>query len=62
MSSRHVRRTAPSRCHATQGRKRVGMSAHLAEAHGVPEGVRIVEIFNGGSRGDEDEVARQMAD
>ena len=46
-------------CHP--GRKRVGMAAHL-EAHGVPAGVRIVEIFNGGSRGDEDSVARTMAE
>ena len=45
-------------CHP--GRPRVGMSAHLAE-HGVPKGVRIVEIYNGGSRGDEDTVAAQMA-
>ena len=46
-------------CHP--GRPRVGMSAHLAE-HGVPNGVRIVEVFNGGSRGDEDAVAQAMAD
>jgi len=46
-------------CHP--GRKRVGMAAHLEE-HGVPEGVRIVEVFNGGSRGDEDDVAQRMAD
>ena len=46
-------------CHP--GRPRVGMSAHLAE-HGVPKGVRIVEIYNGGSRGDEDAVAAQMAE
>ena len=46
-------------CHP--GRPRVGMSAHLAE-HGVPKGVRIVEIYNGGSRGDEDAVAARMAD
>ena len=45
-------------CHP--GRPRVGMSAHLKE-HGVPKGVRIVEIHNGGSRGDEDGVARDMA-
>ena len=45
-------------CHP--GRPRVGMSAHLAE-HGVPQGVRIVEIHNGGSRGDEDAVAAAMA-
>ena len=45
-------------CHP--GRKRVGMAAHLDE-FGVPEGVKIVEVFNGGSRGSEDEVAQQMA-
>ena len=33
-------------CHP--GRKRVGMAAHLEE-FGVPEGVRIVEVINGGS-------------
>ena len=38
-----------------------GMSAHLEE-HGVPKGVRIVEIHNGGSRGDEEEVAAAMAE
>jgi histidinol phosphatase-like PHP family hydrolase len=46
-------------CHP--GRPRVGMHAHLAEL-GVPEGVEIVEIFNGGSRDQEDAVARAMAD
>ena len=45
-------------CHP--GRKRVGMSAHLEE-FGTPKGVRIVEIYNGGSRGDEDDVAQRMA-
>ncbi len=45
-------------CHP--GRKRVGMAAHLEE-FGVPEGVRIVEVMNGGSRGDEDAVAQQLA-
>ncbi len=49
----------PVPCHP--GRKRVGMSAHLEE-HGVPEGVRIVEIYNGGSRDDEDQVAQAMAE
>jgi predicted metal-dependent phosphoesterase TrpH len=49
----------PVPCHP--GRKRVGMSAHLAE-HGVPEGVRIVETLNGGSRDNEDRVAQAMAD
>ena len=46
-------------CHP--GRPRVGMSAHLEE-HGVPKGVRIVEIHNGGSRADEDAVAAAMAE
>jgi len=45
-------------CHP--GRVRVGMSAHIAE-HGVPAGVRIVETYNGGSRGNEDEIAQSMA-
>ncbi|MGI9327102.1 MAG: PHP-associated domain-containing protein [Pseudomonadales bacterium] len=45
-------------CHP--GRRRVGMCAHL-ETYGVPEGVRIVETLNGGSREDEDERAQQMA-
>ncbi|MEC8437305.1 MAG: PHP-associated domain-containing protein, partial [Pseudomonadota bacterium] len=46
-------------CHP--GRKRVGMSAHLEE-FGVPEGVEIVEVYNGGSRDDEDQVSIDMAD
>lgn len=45
-------------CHP--GRVRVGMSAHIDE-FGVPEGVSIVETFNGGSRGNEDEIAQTMA-
>ena len=45
-------------CHP--GRKRVGMSAHLEE-FGVPEGVEIVEIYNGGSRDNEDQVSIDMA-
>ncbi|MGE0625888.1 MAG: PHP-associated domain-containing protein [Pseudomonadales bacterium] len=49
----------PVPCHP--GRKRVGMSAHLAE-YGVPEGVRIVETLNGGSRDNEDAVAQAMAE
>lgn len=44
-------------CHP--GRKRVGMFAHIDE-YGVPEGVRIVEIYNGGSRDREDEFAQRM--
>ncbi|MFW6094032.1 MAG: PHP-associated domain-containing protein [Pseudomonadota bacterium] len=46
-------------CHP--GRPRVGMHAHL-ETHGVPEGVRIVEVYNGGSRDDEDAIAWAMAE
>ncbi|MCZ6888695.1 MAG: PHP domain-containing protein [Gammaproteobacteria bacterium] len=49
----------PAPCHP--GRRRVGMYAHLEE-FGVPEGVRIVEVYNGGSRGDEDKVAQAMAE
>ena len=45
-------------CHP--GRPRVGMAAHLEE-FGVPNGVEVVEIFNGGSRENEDEIAIQMA-
>jgi len=48
----------PVPCHP--GRPRVGMHAHLAE-FGVPEGVRIVEIRNGGSREGEDAIAEAMA-
>ena len=55
----HVHNAIAAPCHP--GRPRVGMSAHLAE-HGVPKGVRIVEIHNGGSRGDEDAVAKAMAE
>ncbi len=49
----------PVPCHP--GRPRVGMHAHLAE-FGVPEGVRIVEVYNGGSRDQEDAIAQAMAD
>ena len=52
-------RAVPVPCHP--GRPRVGMHAHLGEL-GVPEGVRIVEIYNGGSREGEDEIARTMAE
>lgn len=45
-------------CHP--GRPRVGMCAHL-DTYGVPEGVTIVEVLNGGSREDEDARAAQMA-
>ena len=46
---------------AHPGRPRVGMAAHLEE-HGVPDGVAIVETVNGGSREDEDEIARGLAE
>ena len=45
-------------CHP--GRPRVGMAAHI-ETYGVPDGVQIVETFNGGSRDDEDAIAQQLA-
>ena len=45
-------------CHP--GRPRVGMFAHTDEL-GVPEGVRIVETYNGGSRDNEDQIAQDMA-
>jgi predicted metal-dependent phosphoesterase TrpH len=45
-------------CHP--GRTRVGMCAHV-ETLGVPDDVRIVEVYNGGSRGAEDEAAQAMA-
>jgi predicted metal-dependent phosphoesterase TrpH len=45
-------------CHP--GRTRVGMCAHVAE-RGAPPGVRIVETYNGGSRGSEDEQTQAMA-
>jgi predicted metal-dependent phosphoesterase TrpH len=48
----------PVPCHP--GRPRVGMHAHLAE-YGVPKGVHIVEVFNGGSRDREDDIAQTMA-
>ncbi|MEM1436818.1 MAG: PHP-associated domain-containing protein [Pseudomonadota bacterium] len=46
-------------CHP--GRPRVGMAAHI-DTLGVPDGVEVVEIYNGGSREDEDEIARAMAE
>lgn len=49
----------PVPCHP--GRPRVGMAAHLEE-FGVPDGVKIVEIYNGGSRNNEDEIACSLAD
>lgn len=41
-------------CHP--GRPRVGMFAHTDQL-GVPEGVEVVEIYNGGSRDQEDQIA-----
>jgi len=41
-------------CHP--GRPRVGMFAHT-DALGIPNGVTIVEIYNGGSRDQEDQIA-----
>ncbi|MCY4096619.1 MAG: hypothetical protein OXG05_16030 [Gammaproteobacteria bacterium] len=49
----------PVPCHP--GRPRVGMAAHLEE-YGVPSGVKIVEIYNGGSRNNEDEIACSLAE
>lgn len=46
-------------CHP--GRPRVGMCAHM-ETLGPVDGVRIVEVLNGGSRDDEDARARSLAD
>jgi predicted metal-dependent phosphoesterase TrpH len=45
-------------CHP--GRPRVGMHAHL-DTYGVPAGVEIVEVYNGGSRDQEDAIAQAMA-
>ena len=45
---------------AHPGRARVGMFAHT-EQLGVPEGISIVEVYNGGSREDEDQVAMDNA-
>ena len=49
----------PVPCHP--GRPRVGMFSHTLEL-GIPAGVRIVEIYNGGSRDDEDQIAINNAD
>jgi predicted metal-dependent phosphoesterase TrpH len=46
-------------CHP--GRPRVGMFAHTDEL-GIPEGVKIVEIHNGGSRDNEDQIAIDNAE
>ena len=46
-------------CHP--GRTRVGMCAHI-DTYGIPKGVTIVEVFNGGSRDNEDDMAHQLAE
>lgn len=46
-------------CHP--GRPRVGMFAHTEEL-GIPDGVKIVEIYNGGSRDNEDQIAIDNAE
>jgi predicted metal-dependent phosphoesterase TrpH len=56
-SERHGAVAVP--CHP--GRPRVGMCAHVAD-RGVPDGVRIIETLNGGSRGREDDDARALAE
>lgn len=45
-------------CHP--GRPKVGMCAHI-EARGEVEGVRVIETLNGGSRGNENELAANLA-
>lgn len=55
-SERHGAVAVP--CHP--GRTRVGMCAHV-ESLGVPGGVGIVEVLNGGSRGSEDRAAHDLA-
>ncbi|MCB1646879.1 MAG: PHP domain-containing protein [Pseudomonadales bacterium] len=45
---------------AHPGRPRVGMFAHTDEL-GIPEGVGIVEVYNGGSRDQEDQIAQENA-
>jgi predicted metal-dependent phosphoesterase TrpH len=57
MSEKHGAVAAP--CHP--GRPRVGMFAHTDEL-GIPKGVRIVEIYNGGSRDNEDQISIENAE
>ena len=45
---------------AHPGRPKVGMFAHTDEL-GIPEGICIVETLNGGSRDDEDQIAKDGA-
>ena len=54
-SKKHGAMAVP--CHP--GRPKVGMFAHTDEL-GIPEGVEIVEIHNGGSRDQEDQIAMIM--
>ena len=53
-----ARDAVPVPCHP--GRPRVGMFAHTKEL-GIPDGVKIVEIYNGGSRDNEDQIAIESA-
>jgi predicted metal-dependent phosphoesterase TrpH len=46
-------------CHP--GRPKVGMCAHV-ETRGEVEGVRVIETINGGSRGNENELAAALAE
>ena len=46
-------------CHP--GRPKVGMFAHT-EFLGIPNGVKIVETYNGGSRDNEDQIAIDNAE
>ena len=46
---------------AHPGRPKVGMFAHTEE-YGTPDGIQIVEVYNGGSRDDEDQIALDNAD
>ncbi|MCY4657184.1 MAG: hypothetical protein OXC80_10260 [Gammaproteobacteria bacterium] len=59
ISASEKHNAVPVPCHP--GRPRVGMYAHLEE-FGIPAGVRIVEIYNGGSRNNEDEIAQKLAE
>ncbi|MDP7575374.1 MAG: PHP domain-containing protein [Pseudomonadales bacterium] len=57
VSAGHGAVAAP--CHP--GRPRVGMFAHT-NTLGIPKGVEIVEIYNGGSRDQEDQIAMDNAE
>lgn len=46
---------------AHPGRPKVGMFAHTEE-YGTPDGIQIVEVYNGGSRDGEDQIALDNAD